>query len=117
MPWTMAAFAIGALSLIGIPPAAGFLSKWMMVQAAAGAGHWLALAVLVVSTLLNAAYFLPIVHAAFFRPAPAGAPPHGEAPWPMVLALLATAAATLALPFAAAVPLGLARAVGGVGVP
>ena len=117
MPWTMAAFTVGALSLIGIPPAAGFLSKWMMVQAAAGAGHWLALAVLVVSTLLNAAYFLPIVHAAFFRPAPAGAPPHGEAPWPMVLALLATAAATLALPFAAAVPLGLARAVGGVGVP
>ncbi len=112
MPWTMGAFAIGALSLIGVPPTAGFLSKWMMFQGAAAAQHHLALAVLAASTILNAAYFLPIVHAAFFRAPPAGEPVHGEAPWPMVSALLITAAATLALPWAASVPLGLARAVG-----
>jgi multicomponent Na+:H+ antiporter subunit D len=99
MPWTMAAFAVGALSLIGIPPAAGFLSKWLMFQGAAGAGNWTALAVLAVSTLLNAAYFLPIVHAAFFRPASGEAAAHGEAPWTMVAALTFTAAATLLLPF------------------
>ena len=114
MPWTMGAFAVGALSLIGIPPAAGFLSKWLMFQGAAAAGHWPALVVLGASTLLNAAYFLPIVHAAFLRAPPAGEPGHGEAPWTMVAALTATAAATLALPFAAAVPLALARATAGL---
>ena len=114
MPWTMGAFTIGALSLIGIPPLAGFLSKWMMLQGAAAAGHYVALAVLGLSTLLNAAYFLPIIHAAFWRAPPVGEVAHGEAPWPMVAALVVTAAATLALPFAAAVPLGLARAVAGL---
>jgi multicomponent Na+:H+ antiporter subunit D len=62
--------------------------------------------VLIAGTLLNAAYFLPIVHAAFFRPAKTGAT-HGEAPRPMVFALLVTAAATLALPFLADVPIAL----------
>jgi multicomponent Na+:H+ antiporter subunit D len=113
MPWTMGAFTIGALSLIGVPPLAGFLSKWMMFQGAAQAGNGMALAVLALSTLLNAAYFLPIVYAAFWRAPREGDAPHGEAPWPSVAALVATAAATVALPFAAAVPLALARAVAG----
>ncbi len=115
MPWTMGAFAIGALSLIGIPPAAGFLSKWMMFQGAASAGHTTAMVVLALSTLLNAAYFLPILHAAFLREAPAGEAAHGEAPAPMVIALVLTAALTLALPFFISVPLALARAVAGIG--
>jgi multicomponent Na+:H+ antiporter subunit D len=114
MPWTMAAFAIGALSLIGIPPAAGFLSKWLMFQGAAVRGEWIVFAVLAVSTLLNAGYFLPILHAAFLRePAPAEHP-HGEAPVLMVVAMMTTAAATLALPFVVSVPLALARSAGGV---
>ncbi|HZM35040.1 MAG TPA: proton-conducting transporter membrane subunit [Burkholderiales bacterium] len=114
MPWTMGAFALGALSLIGIPPAAGFLSKWMMFQGAASAGHWPALAVLALSTILNAAYFLPIVHAAFLRAPRAGDVEHGEAPLPMVAALTLTAAATIAFPLIAGVPLALAGAVGGI---
>jgi multicomponent Na+:H+ antiporter subunit D len=114
MPWTMGAFAIGALSLIGIPPAAGFLSKWLMFQGAATAGHWTAFAVLTLSTLLNAAYFLPIVHAAFLREPRPEEPAHGEAPWTMVAAMTVTAAATLVLPFFMSVPLGLARAVAGI---
>ena len=113
MPWTMGAFTIGAMSLIGVPPLAGFLSKWMMFQGAAQAGNGMALAVLALSTLLNAAYFLPIVYAAFWRAPHEGDAPHGEAPWPSVAALVVTAAATIALPFAAAVPLALARAVAG----
>jgi len=113
MPWTMGAFTIGALSLIGVPPLAGFLSKWMIFQGAAQAGNGMALAVLSLSTLLNAAYFLPIVYAAFWRAPRESDAPHGEAPWPSVVALLATAAATVALPFAANVPLALARAVAG----
>ncbi len=111
MPWTMTAFAIGALSMIGLPPAAGFVSKWFMLSGAMAASHWLAVAVIMASTLLNAAYFLPIVHRAFFRaPAPgdAGAV-HGEAPLPMVLALSITAGGTLAMFFWPDVPLALAR--------
>ncbi|MBK7325244.1 MAG: monovalent cation/H+ antiporter subunit D family protein [Propionivibrio sp.] len=99
MPWTMAAFTVGALSLIGIPPAAGFISKWFIMSGAADAGQYGALAVLIISTLLNAAYFLPIVYAAFFRPLSAedAHHPHGEAPRLMVVALMLTTTATLSL--------------------
>jgi multicomponent Na+:H+ antiporter subunit D len=114
MPVTMTAFSIGALSLIGIPPAVGFMSKWLIVQGAAQAGHYFALAVVLVSTLLNAAYYLPIVHAAFFRAPEAHGDhaAHGEAPWPMVVALVLTAAATIALFFAAGPVFELARELG-----
>ena len=113
MPWTMGAFAIAALSMIGLPPAVGFVSKWYMLSGAMAAQHWPAVAVIVASTLLNAGYFLPIVYRAFFvAPRESGhehAPPHGEAPLPMVLALCATAAATVLLFFLPDVPLALAR--------
>lgn len=111
MPWTMAAFGIGALSMIGLPPAAGFVSKWYLVSGAMSQGAWLALFVVLLSTLLNAAYFLPIVYRAFFRPLSEEAEhhPHGEAPLPIVLALSFTAAGTLALFFFPDVPLALAQ--------
>jgi len=109
MPVTMAAFTVGALSLIGVPPAAGFVSKWYIVSGAAASGQIAAIGVLVVSTLLNAAYFLPIVHAAFFRPLPHGAAAHGEAPLPILAALVATAALTVGLFFFPDLPLELAR--------
>ena len=107
MPVTMTAFAIGALSLIGIPPAVGFLSKWFILQGAVDSENYVALGVIVLSTLLNAAYFLPIIHSAFFR-APVEDAHHGEAPWPMVMALTITAALTVVLFFIADVPLRLA---------
>jgi multicomponent Na+:H+ antiporter subunit D len=113
MPWTMLAFTVGALSLIGIPPAAGFVSKWFIFTGAAAAGKYVALAVLAVSTLLNAAYFLPIVYAAFFRPQPAGEAAHGEAPWPMIAAMMATSALVLGFAAYAGAPLALARALAG----
>ncbi|OGA16199.1 MAG: cation:proton antiporter [Betaproteobacteria bacterium RIFCSPLOWO2_02_FULL_63_19] len=112
MPWTMGAFAVGAMSLIGVPPAVGFVSKWFIFQGAAATGHYLVMAVLGVSALLNAAYFLPIVYAAFFRQSAVG-PAHGEAPMPMVLALCTTAALTIALFFYPQVPLALARQLAG----
>jgi multicomponent Na+:H+ antiporter subunit D len=108
MPWTFAAFAVGALSMIGLPPTAGFVSKWYMVSGALAAQHWLALGVITASTLLNAGYFLPIVYRAFFG-APAVGGGHGEAPWTMVAALIATAALTVAMFFWADLPLALAR--------
>jgi len=113
MPWTMGSFAVGAMSLIGVPPAVGFVSKWFIFQGAAATGHYLVLAVLGASALLNAAYFLPIVYAAFFRSVPPGAD-HGEAPLPMVLALLVTATLTVGLFFCPQIPLALARQLAGL---
>jgi multicomponent Na+:H+ antiporter subunit D len=111
MPWTMAAFAIGALSMIGVPPTVGFVSKWYILTGAAAAEAWFVVAVIVVSTLLNAAYFLPIVYDAFFRKSAKGEAVHGEAPFPVVLALLATAAGTVLLFFLSDLLLALARAI------
>jgi len=122
MPWTMTAFAVGALGMIGVPPAAGVLSKWFLLQGAVRADQWIAVAVIVVSTALNAAYFLPIVYRAFFVAEPAAGAgradrhdghdhdhDHGEAPWPMVTALTATAVLTVLLFLRPEVPLALAR--------
>lgn len=111
MPWTMAAFSIGAISMIGLPPAVGFISKWYIVSGAMAAEHWLAVAVIALSTLLNAGYFLPIVYRAFFHAprADEASHSHGEAPLPMVAALCVTAAATLLLFFLPDLPLALVR--------
>jgi multicomponent Na+:H+ antiporter subunit D len=94
MPWTMAAFTIGALSMIGVPPTAGFVSKWYIIAGAFQLDNYFVLAVLTVSTGLNAAYFLPIIFRAFFREKSA-TKTHGEAPWPMVTALTITASLTI----------------------
>jgi multicomponent Na+:H+ antiporter subunit D len=113
MPWTMAAFTIGALSLIGVPPSIGFVSKWFMVNGAIDARHYPAAGVFLLSTLLNAAYFLPIVHRAFFRrDAEDSHAAHGEAPLASVIALVITATLTVALFFFADELLVLARRVG-----
>ena len=72
MPLTTLAFTIGALGMIGIPPVAGFVSKWYLGTGAleAGAAYWV-LPVLIASSVLNAAYFLPILQRAWFREAAA----------------------------------------------
>jgi len=66
MPITMVAFLIGSLSIIGLPPAGGFISKWYLVLGSLQAHKPAVLAVLLASSLLNAAYFMPIVYKAFF---------------------------------------------------
>ena len=112
MPITMTAFTIGALSMIGLPPAAGLISKTFLVETAAEGAYYAVLAVLFVSALLNAAYFLPIVWRGFFRP-PGDPEPTSwkEAPWPCVLALSVTALGTVALFFFPDVLIDLAREV------
>ena len=97
MPWTMAAFAIGALTMIGIPPTGGFVSKWYITAGAFQGGEYFVLAVILLSTTLNAIYFLPIIHRAFFRASSAAT--HGEAPWRMRIALISTAVASVLLFF------------------
>jgi multicomponent Na+:H+ antiporter subunit D len=93
MPWTMGAFAVGTLSMIGLPPAAGFISKVYLLNGAWTAEAWFAIGVLFVSTLLNTAYFLPIVYQAFFKkPSEEDERhPHGEAPRGILIAQTGTA--------------------------
>jgi multicomponent Na+:H+ antiporter subunit D len=109
MPWTMGAFTIGALSMIGVPPAVGFISKWYMLVGAFETEQMVAVAVIVLSTILNAAYFVPIVVSAFSRPDPDDTATHGEAPRAIVFALTATAALTVLLFLFHRVPVDLAR--------
>lgn len=105
MPLTMTAFTIGALGMIGVPPTAGFISKWYLGYGALDAGHDWVLLVFVLSGLLNAAYFLPLLYRGWFAKAPAqwpaqsslgnGKPGWGETHWMLLAPVLFTA--TLAL--------------------
>lgn len=70
MPWTFAAFGIGALSIIGLPPFGGSWAKWWLMLGALDAGQLLAVGVLLASSLLNVLYLLPIVARGLFVPAP-----------------------------------------------
>ena len=121
MPLTMTAFTVAALGMIGLPPVAGFVSKYYLGIGALDAGRPEVLAVLAVSSALNAAYFLPVLYAAWFLP------PDPDAGWREVgrrqrvgveapLTLLAPAAVAAVLALTAGVlagapgsPLDLAR--------
>lgn len=67
MPWTMAAFSLAALGMIGLPPLAGFVSKWYLALGALEVGQSWVVAALLTSSVLNSAYFLPVLYAAWFR--------------------------------------------------
>jgi multicomponent Na+:H+ antiporter subunit D len=65
-PMTMTAFFIGSLCVIGLPPTGGFVSKWYLLTGSLDSAQQWAFAIFLTSSLLNAAYFLPIVYKAFF---------------------------------------------------
>jgi multicomponent Na+:H+ antiporter subunit D len=79
MPFTFGAFALASLSMIGAPPVAGFVSKWYLLNGAWDAGSVGIILVLLTSTLLNAAYFAPVVYSGFFGKAPEAHGGHGHA--------------------------------------
>ena len=99
MPLTMLAFSIGALGMIGVPPVAGFVSKWYLGLGGLQAGQGWVIAVLAGSSLLNAAYFLPLLYRAWFLPPPAQIEPvhdgPAERPLGLILPAVITAAAAL----------------------
>lgn len=72
MPWTMAAFVIGGLSLIGVPLTVGFISKWYLLTAALSDGRWPIAAVILASSLLSIIYVWKIVEAAYLQDPPDG---------------------------------------------
>jgi len=101
MPVTYLAFFLASLSIIGMPPLGGFISKWTLVIGAIDADQMLLVVVLLFSSLLNAAYFFPIVFRGFFA-VPVGESPGGgikEAPLLCVLPLSVTALCSLLLFF------------------
>jgi multicomponent Na+:H+ antiporter subunit D len=102
MPITMIAFAVGALSIIGLPPMAGTWSKWYLLMGALEADKLIIVVVLTVSTLLNVAYLLPIPIKAFFAPGGQNQPPWSwaetkEAPLPSLIAIVITMTACIVL--------------------
>jgi multicomponent Na+:H+ antiporter subunit D len=101
MPITLTAFLVGSLSVIGLPPMGGVWSKYFLALAALDAGHIVFVAVLMISSLLNVAYLLPLVARGFFMKSKDGDESGGirEAPMFCVVPLCITAAGTVVLFF------------------
>ncbi|WP_299808100.1 monovalent cation/H+ antiporter subunit D family protein [uncultured Shewanella sp.] len=99
MPVTMAAFFIASLSIIGVPPAGGTWSKWFLLMGTMETEHWVIMMVLMVSSLLNIAYLLPIPYHAFFpgKGHPAAKEAINEAPFMSLIALSITTLGCLIL--------------------
>jgi len=94
MPWTMAAFVVAGVSLIGVPMTVGFISKWYLILAAIQSGWWPVAALVLITSLMAVIYIWRVVEAAYFHPAPEGSTVR-EAPlmlliptWTLVLANL-----------------------------
>jgi len=96
MPWTMAAFLIAGLSLIGVPLTAGFISKWYLVLAAVEKNAWIVAGLIVFASLLAAIYIWRVIESAYFRE-PAADSEAREAPWSMLVPLWLLIAANLYL--------------------
>jgi len=80
MPWTIAAFFAGGLSLIGVPFTAGFVSKWYLILAALDKGWWLIIVAIIISSLLAVTYIFRVIETVYFKPRPENAPTVAEAP-------------------------------------
>ncbi|MCA1933580.1 MAG: monovalent cation/H+ antiporter subunit D family protein [Calditerrivibrio sp.] len=120
MPFSMAAFTIGAISMIGFPPMGGFISKWFIANGAVDAGQNWILIILVASALLNASYFVPIFIKGYFGEEEKDSDGKNvshchEANMFMLVPLVLTAILTVALFFYPDIFLSLARAVAGLG--
>lgn len=112
MPITMAAFTIASLGMMGLPPIAGFITKWYLSLGALQAHDPIFVVVLMISSLLNAVYWLPIIFAAYFKKPQDGDERKSEAHWTLLGPIIVTAAYSIALGLLAEVPglpLSLAR--------
>ena len=90
MPITMTIFAISGLGVVGIPPMVGFLTKWYLAIGTLEAGQPIFLVVILISAMLNAAYYLPPIYDGFFRESPDGITEYCEAPISMLGPAMAT---------------------------
>jgi multicomponent Na+:H+ antiporter subunit D len=85
MPWTMGAFVVGGLGLIGVPLTVGFISKWYLVLGALERGWWFAAALVLLSSLLAVVYIWRVVEVAYLKPVPEDAPKIEDAPPAMLI--------------------------------
>ena len=108
MPWTMAAFVIGGLSLIGVPATAGFVSKWYLILAALENGWWPVVVLVLVTSLIAVLYIWRVVEVAYFDQRPADAPPVREAPLSLLIPTWVLVAANLYFGLETGLTVGLA---------
>ena len=111
MPMTMLGFVLAGLSLIGVPLTAGFISKWMLIQAllAEGSLGVLLIVLILISSLLAVVYIWKVVEVAYFRPASPGQQVHREAPRGMLAVLYLLVFANLWFGIDPSLPLALAN--------
>jgi multicomponent Na+:H+ antiporter subunit D len=110
MPWTMAAFVIAGLSLVGVPMTVGFVSKWYLVSGAIEAGLWPVAVLILLSSLLALIYIWRVVEVAYFRQPPEDAPEIGEAPISLLGPMWVLAGATLFFGVFTSLSVGVASA-------
>ncbi len=79
MPFTVSCMAVGLLAIMGLPPFAGFVGKFLMIQAAMQSGHWLMAALIVVGSLVGAVYYTRILRTLIFEKSPIERLPHNAA--------------------------------------
>lgn len=109
MPWTMAAFVGGALSLIGIPMTAGFISKWYLILAAIEKGWWYIAVLVVASSLIAVIYVWRVIESAYFREAPEDLRDVTEAPLSLLVPAWILVLANVYFGIDTSLPVGLAE--------
>ncbi len=85
MPWTMTAFALAGLSIIGVPTTAGFISKWYLILAAIDVQAWWLVGLIVLTSMMAVVYIWRVVEAAWMTKRPADLPTVREAPLSLLL--------------------------------
>ncbi|MGF1548038.1 MAG: monovalent cation/H+ antiporter subunit D family protein [Thiotrichales bacterium] len=108
MPWTLAAFVVGGLGLIGVPLTAGFVTKLHLLLALLDSGLWPLVVFLLLTSLMAVVYIGRVVEAAYFRTRPATATPVREAPLVLLIPTWTLALASLVFGIYTALPLGAA---------
>lgn len=85
MPWTLTAFALAGVSLVGLPPTAGFISKWYLLSAAVEADQLWLVGLILITSLMALIYIARVVEIAWMQPRPEDAPTVHEAHWTLLL--------------------------------
>jgi multicomponent Na+:H+ antiporter subunit D len=109
MPWTMLAWTLGGLGLIGVPATAGFISKWYLINAAWERGWWPVTMAVLLSSLLALIYVWRVVEVAYFEAPVEGRAPVKEAPASMLLPTWLLIGASIVFGVWATLPVDLAR--------
>ena len=113
MPWTMGAFVIGGLSLIGVPLTVGFVSKWYLVGAAIEAGYWPIAGLILLTSLMALVYIWRVVEVAYFGETLVETPVTSEAPLSMLLPIWVLAIGNLYLGIDTSLTVGAATMAAG----